>query len=104
MRPDTVAPTSPWRRPMFQIGVTTWIVAGAADTVAGAGPSHRVRRSRQRTDRPPPVRCQEGVGNTAAVGGAVVVVVPDAVVAVTLLRATDGDRRFSNTPDGPTRR
>jgi hypothetical protein len=38
----------------------------------------------------------------AAVGGKVVVVA--LVVAVALFSATDGDRLFSNTPEGPTRR
>src|SRR5947209_16095188 len=104
MRPDTVAPTSPCRRPMFQMGMTTWVVSGAAATAGGAGPSHRVRRSRHRTDLPSPVRCQDGGGHAAAAGGAVVVVVADDVVAVTLLRATAGERRFSNTPEGPARR
>src|SRR5947209_4894797 len=102
MRPDTVAPTSPRRRPTFQIGVTTCVLSGAALTAAGAGPSHRVRRSRQRTDRPSPIRRHDGAGIAPVLGGSAVVGV--VFGAVTRLRAADGDRRFSNTPAGPTRR
>src|SRR5581483_1760537 len=102
MLPVTVASTSARRRPMSHWGTTTCAWPGAARTAAGAGPSHLVRRSRQRTDVPPPVRRQEGGGSAlAAVGGRVVVVA--VVVAVTLFNATDGERLFSKTPEGPTR-
>src|SRR5437588_5637034 len=103
MVPETVASWVPCRRPMSHWGTTTWVASGAALTADGAGPSHRVRRSRHFTDGPSPVRCHDGGAETSALGGGAVVV-GDTVVADTLLRATDGDRRFSNTAAGPTRR
>src|SRR5436190_3541878 len=102
VRPETDASSVPRRRPMSHWGTTTCVWSGAAETAAGAGPSHRVRRSRQRTESPSPVRCQDGTAKASAWDGGTVVVDALVVVAVGLLRATDGELRFSNTPDGPT--
>src|SRR5947199_10748580 len=103
MRPDTEASSVPRLRPMSHWGTTTWVACGDALTVGGVGPSQRVRRSRHRTDGPSPVRRHDGAANTSAFGAGAVVV-GETVVADALLRATDGDRVFSNTPAGPTRR
>src|SRR3954463_10242584 len=103
MRPETDASSVPRRRPISHCGTTTWLASGAAFTAGGAAPSHRVLRSRQRTECPPPMRCHDGWAETSAFGAGAVVV-GDTVVADARLRATDGDRRFSKAPAGPTRR
>src|SRR3954447_4535671 len=105
MRPDAVASTSPRRSPMSHWGTTTWDRSGAALTAAGAAPSHLVRRSRQRTECPSHVRCHDGgtrAAPEAGAGGTVVVLA--IVVADGRFSATDGERLFSKTPAGPTRR
>src|SRR5437588_1174455 len=102
MRPDTDASWAPCRRPISHWGTTTSVWPGAAWTSGGAGPSHRVRRSRQRAVWPSPTRRHDGAGATPVVGGSVVV--GELLLAVTRFRATDGERRFSNTPEGPMRR
>src|SRR5436309_13938610 len=102
MRPATDASAVPCRRPISHCGTTTWVASGAAFTAGGAAPSHRVLRSRQRTEFPPPMRCHDGGAETSAFGAGAVVV--GDVVAEARLRATDGDRLFSKAPAGPTRR
>src|SRR3954469_16228030 len=103
MRPDTEASSLARRSPMSHWGTTTRVAPGDRFASGGAAPSKRVRRSRHRTVGPSPVRCHDGGADRSALGAGVVVV-GATVVADGLLRPTDGDRWFSNTPVGPTRR
>src|SRR4051812_43682917 len=100
MDPAMARSASPCRRGIVHCGTTTWGVPLWLRTSAGSLPVWRARSSGHVTAWPPDrLRHSGGAAASADLGTA-----PGPPPGAVRLRYSVGDRVFSNTPRGPTRR